>query len=510
MGSTMASYLPTIALVSTVALSASLTSINRVLAMEQPSHQSIFASIFCIEAAIIYALYMIISRMLSFFLSYIETSSSSLQRASERSGYIASYYYDEIEEDEELMIQSNKNHHHHNDNDSLALQNTQGCNLKGQDSKTLFLLRHYHESPLFFSNRPGFNNGHREALISSMYLGGSGAFLALPALCFWDFSISASFLLSLSLVAFFSDHTKHKEFTPNQDKERVLTVMQRFRWLLYGTLFAVILGIACLDAYDSSYYYYYYYYYYSQANTNPNLRTPGLAMVKNNSTASMGQTVYLSERPWPMMLLSFSSPMLMRMGTINPRTIAHKIIMSPSQSLEAGLPISNLLAILVLCWYSPLDSVLLKTSTALEMHTFVPMLVLCPSCLAAVLAFILRGFHNKQTLCTAVPLTMACVVVQQIMDRKMRGRGDFALVLGMVLVLVVSLSFFFYRLRVLADYYPPTMMASRTCRKVEADPEIEALQPRQAVETDLQEHDVFSTGNYDDIEDSMEEALTPA
>jgi hypothetical protein len=394
-------YLALVALACTIALSASLTTLNRALVREQAAQQSIFASIFCIEAAGVYALYMIISRMLSFVLSYIEANPHSYD---ERGGYMASYYYDHIEEYEEEP--------------------------RPPPASSLFL-RRYHDSPLFFSDRPGFNMGHREALISSMYLGGSGAFLALPALCFWDFSVSASFLLSLTLIAFFSDHTKHKEFAPNQDKQRVLSIIQRFRWLLYGTVFTVILGIAFQDSY--------YYYYYNYYNARP-----------WNQTAPSGTIVAgLGDRPWPMMLLSFSSPLLMRMGTINPRTIAHKIIMSPSQSLEAGLPISTLLAILVLCWYSPLDKALLQTSGELRMQTFVPMLVLCPSCLAAILAFILRGFHTKQTLSTVVPLATTCVIVQQIMDRKMRNHSDWFLLWGTLLMLGCSLLFYLYRLKVL-------------------------------------------------------------
>jgi hypothetical protein len=272
--------LPIIALTCTIALSASLTSLNRNFIREKSQYQIIFTSFFCLEAAILYLVYMIISRMLSFFLSYIETKSTYTP-------------YDTIEEDEE-------------ENPSEALLPVK---------------------------KMGFHSGHREALISSMYLGGAGAFLALPALCFWDFSITASFLSSLTLIALFNDHTKHKEFTPNQDKCQVLTHIKIFRWLLYGLVLGIILGVAFQDSYS----YYYYYYYISLHNTP--------APMDNH-------TILVSERPWPMMMLSFSSPLLIRMGTINPRTVAHNIIMSPSQSLEAGLPVSAILSILILCWYN--------------------------------------------------------------------------------------------------------------------------------------------------------------
>lgn len=54
--------LPILAFACTLALSASLTSLNQGLAREHISHQSIFIAFFCIEAAVIYALYMIVSR----------------------------------------------------------------------------------------------------------------------------------------------------------------------------------------------------------------------------------------------------------------------------------------------------------------------------------------------------------------------------------------------------------------------------------------------------------------
>jgi hypothetical protein len=370
--------LPILAFTCTLALSASLTSLNQGLAREQISHQSIFTSFFCIEAAVIYALYMIISRMLSFFLSYIESSSSSaaMMEQANKAGYLASYYYDHIDEENESLV------------------------VPPPPPPSLY--------------RAGFNNGHREALISSMYLGGAGAFMALPALCFWDISVTASFLISLTLIALFSDHTKLKDFTPNQDKQHVLSTLKRFRWSLYGLIIALLLGVVFQDY--------------------------------NGAT----------ERPWAMMLLSFSSPLLMRMGTLNPRTIAHNIIMSPSQSLEVGLPISNLLAILVLCWYSPLDSVFRRHSP-INVQLFVPMLVLCPSCLAAVLAFILRGFQNKQTLATVVPLVCTCIVVQQVMERRLENEGDWALVSGAFLALLISLLFVLYKRKVV-EAPPPVVV----------------------------------------------------
>jgi hypothetical protein len=318
---------------------------------------------------------------------------------------MASYYYDHLEEEQDELLAH-----------------------PPPSARTAFV----HESPLFS------HQYHREALISSMYLGGAGAFLSLPALCFWDFSVSASFLLSLTLVALLNDHTKHAEFRANQDKQRVLAVIRRFRWLLYAAVVALVLGVLVQDAALQS---------GLQAGPQPGLQSgtqsgpqPGLKSGPQSGPQPGPQT---GPQSWPMMLLSFSSPLLMRAGPA-----ARKLSMSPSQTLEVGLPVSNLLAILVLCWYSPLDNLFAQSS--ISMPKFVPMLVLCPSCLAAVLAFILRGFRHQQTLGVVVPLVTTCIVVQQIMDRKMRSAGDWALVGGAAGVLALSLLFVLYRQKVLA------------------------------------------------------------
>jgi hypothetical protein len=139
--------------------------------------------------------------MLSFFLSYIESSSSAAMEHANKAGHLASYYYDYLDEENESLVAN---------------------------------------PPPY---RAGFNNGHREALISSMYLGGAGSFMALPALCFWDISVTSTFLISLTLIALFSDHTKLQDFSPNQDKRRVLSTLKRFRWSLYGLIIALLLGV---------------------------------------------------------------------------------------------------------------------------------------------------------------------------------------------------------------------------------------------------------------------------
>ena len=79
--------------------------------------------------------------------------------------------------------------------------------------------------------------------------------------------------------------------------------------------------------------------------------------------------------------------------------------MSPPYALETGLPVATLLAILVVCWYTPVE---VPSNTRLA--TWIPMLLICPPSLAVTLAFILRGFRRRQTLGTGVVLVVAFTI----------------------------------------------------------------------------------------------------
>ena len=79
--------------------------------------------------------------------------------------------------------------------------------------------------------------------------------------------------------------------------------------------------------------------------------------------------------------------------------------MSPPYALETGLPVATLLAILVVCWYTPVE---VPSNTRLA--TWIPMLLICPPSLAVTLAFILRGFRRRQTLGTSVVLVVAFTI----------------------------------------------------------------------------------------------------
>jgi hypothetical protein len=217
--------LPILALLFTVGLSTTLTSLNR----NQPAQdQPIMHALFTVEVAIMYALYMLISRILALALSCIEPS----QPKKEEEEHLV---WDDLEE----------------------------------------------EGP------PARGVIHREALISSMYLGGSGCFLALPALSFWDLSVTCMLLLSLTCIGLWGEDSKHAELAPNQDKAAVLLNLLRFRRVLYMILLILILLI-------------------------------------------LGKDMHLREpQGWPIMfLLAFISPLLLRLAL--PKTSV-STVMAPSQ-----------------------------------------------------------------------------------------------------------------------------------------------------------------------------------
>ena len=66
-----------------------------------------------------------------------------------------------------------------------------------------------------------------------------------------------------------------------------------------------------------------------------------------------------------------------------------------SHALEAGLPVATLLATLVMCWYSPLGTM----PPQLDPARAVPMLIVCPTTLGVMIAFIQRGFRRYPLTC---------------------------------------------------------------------------------------------------------------
>jgi hypothetical protein len=349
----MHTELPLVALILTVGLSATWTTLNLHQAQEQP----VLHAVFCLEVGVMYALYMIISRILALALSCIEPYAS-----------IPSHY--EEEEEHEHLV--------------------------------------WDEAP---SSARGGLGIQREALISSMYLGGSGCFLALPALSFWNLSVTSMLLLSLCLIGFWSEHSKHPELAANLDKASVLRNLRLLRMALYGCTFSLIAGVLLKD-----------------------------------SAAK-------EEKGWPVLfLLAFVSPIFLRLAL--PASKPAASVMSPSQVLEAALPVSCLHAFLVLGWYKPIS---VQDFEGKSLGLFIPMMVLCPFCQVIILAFILRGFRLKQTLPTVVVLAITCLILQQVLGHQLRQLSDWLLLGLAIKMLLLSAGLLYYRHSVTAPPLPPHM-----------------------------------------------------
>ena len=350
-------WLPFVALSFAIALSTTFTSLNRRQVLHN-KEQPILNAIFCLEAAAIYIIYMVVSRIVSLALSCIEQSHPIPHHT----------YYETRQEDLHHLI-----HEDDEDDDELLWDEPPPP---------------HHQTLLYYYAR----GIHREALISSMYLGGSGCFLALPALSFWDLSITAMLLLSLAFIALVAEHTKPVDFHPNQDKATVLLHLRRFRWWLYTLTFLLLLGLLYKD---------------NQKEWLP------------NATPPPDQS---SRRPI-MLFLALVSPFLLRQAIPPSRKKQQpQSLMTPSQVLEAALPVSCLQAVLVLGWDTPSSEPYLQDTLFQDkpLALFIPMLALCPFCQVAILAFILRGFRQKQTLPLVIALTLTAVIVQQVMDCKLR------------------------------------------------------------------------------------------
>jgi hypothetical protein len=326
--------------------------------------QSLTSSAFAVLAAALYLLYMIISRVVAIVLHHVETRHSA---------HILMQEYDEepqetnrltTEEDEEVSEQQ--------------------------------------EVPAL----------SREAIIASMYLGGSGAFLAIPPLCMWDISISTSFALSLLVIAFLDASRAPKEFRSNVDTVKAIKNIRRLRFLHQTAILGLLLCVLWIDSQDRAFYF--------------------------NFWAQHDNATMVDGQQWPLVLLAASSPFLLRGGPSRRH-------MTPSQTLETGLPICTLLAILVLCWYGPIETSLLTHFNS-PLRTVIPMLVLCPPCIAAALAFVVHGLKTRSAGTAATLLSIALFIRQQTLPaHKMQHKIDWIALSSTLNLLLSALGYWLYR-----------------------------------------------------------------
>jgi hypothetical protein len=106
--------------------------------------------------------------------------------------------------------------------------------------------------------------------------------------------------------------------------------------------------------------------------------------------------------------LSASSPIFLRAGGGGIGRFFYSL--PPSQTLETGLPVSTILAILIICWHSPTEHILREFQHLINPKTAIPMFVLCPLFIAASLAFLLHCFKRRSAgIISVILLTVLCV-----------------------------------------------------------------------------------------------------
>ena len=176
--------------------------------LETKPQQMVITAIFCIVGSAMYLIYMSVNRLLSIVLMSIEstdygtlkrkrshrlahlTSTASNPKPSaadvEEAVKIAEGYEEEEEEEED--------------------------NVKPLLSASLQKEREW-------------KGVRREDIIASMYLGGSGAFLALPALCMWDTSVTVAFLASMQFGSVW-EKVKVLEYKPNVDRVTAIGILR--------------------------------------------------------------------------------------------------------------------------------------------------------------------------------------------------------------------------------------------------------------------------------------------
>ena len=384
-------HLPILALLFTVALSTTFMALNK-RTHNETEHPILYA-VFCLQVTSVYCLYMLISRIAVLALHCIEHRNQSALSSYERVMEQHIEWGEEVEEED--------------DTQSRPLTAAAVAQSSSNNNPVSIL----------------FARGiHREALISSMYLGGSGCFLALPALSFWSISQTCAFLFSLTTIAFFSEHTKLVEFAPNQDKAKVLRELRHLRWALYAITIIFIVCLFCKDNRDAL-----------------DLTIAQFYAATNSTTiTSLPATRLYDGGSIIMLVLALVSPLLLRLSLPH-AVIRTTSLMSPSQVLEAALPVSCLHAVLVLGWYGGNQPPIGLDLQTKWLPVFIPMLILCPFCQVVILAFILRGFRHRQTLPTVIILAFTTFIIQEIFGQsKMKAGMDWSLLSIAVLLLITA------------------------------------------------------------------------
>ena len=184
----------------------------------------------------------------------------------------------------------------------------------------------------------------REAIVASMYMGGMGSFLAVAPLCMWYPPSTMAFCVALTLIAI---HEEKK----------------------------IVCIIVCIGV------------------------TIGLCSWLEIAKKQVAE----GPEMWTQIVVGASSPFFIwaSTGAVGASAFYHRL--SASQTLETSLPVSLVLAILVLCWYSPVEEMI--SFSMFRTWRLAGMMVLVPPYLSATLALLLHAFRTRKIAVAALVLT---------------------------------------------------------------------------------------------------------
>ena len=400
--------LPWIALTLASCFGIGLSLINQELVRTVPE-QNVVSAVCCIAGAGMYLVYMIVNKLLGLFMRSINQEHSIRLRViksdaqSKSVGGVGMYCRSaadaeaagaeakEANGDEEVEYDAGVETVDSNNEDDVY---------DDEDSEEVSL----YISPSETSRKEDIVV--REEMISSMYMGGAGAFMAIPSLCMWDMAVTAIFILSLQVCAL-TERIKVLEYKPNVDRVTAINVLRALHWGQHAVAFFVLVLMFWRD-----------------------------------------HMIRVEPITWQLCTLAACAPPLLKIGCQHwPSNQA--VGLSPTHTLETGLPVSTLLAILVLCWYSPVE-------VMLERHVVwskaLCLILMNPPALAVMIAFILRGFRRCHTLGMIVLLTTLAVIRRQWYTGQSTWSWEEITMVVMVVALVgIAASRAFYRMDTVAS-----------------------------------------------------------
>jgi len=462
-------------LVSCVVISV-VCELNRIPWNQNMLLQDITASMFCLICASLYVAYMIITAFLRLVLTY----------AGSHGGHLSSYTY--VEEERADMLDNLADESSVGPMDDLSDTTADDDNNNAPEEREDLkeapeisqpnvqqlwhkFLKKYRLDPntrLQDARRHIYNYGRipRSVIISSMYLGGTGAFLAILPLCMWDYTMSASFVCSLIFISCMDAYPIPKDFKADVD---VATATRALRWMRNGyhaLAFVSVILILWIDASEEIMY------YMVPLITSPPFPKYMMDKPYSNDTFQLFHVDVSPEQvqvqgrtglamKWPLIFLSASSPVFLRAGGGGVGNFFFSL--PPSQTLETGLPVSTVLAILVLCYHNPSLSLVQDFAAMTEVRLIVPLFVLCPLCLAAALAFILYGFKKRSAgVIASILLLILCIRQQTTAKHHLQGHLDW-LSLGFTLNTITCMAWYMI-------YKKKVVIPSKDLRKWDKSP----------------------------------------